>query len=64
MLDVEADSFKWHGNRHAWARDQARDRALRSLGWEIYRFTWDEYRADRVRVIDEIRDILLPRLRL
>lgn len=37
---VEAESFEFHSNRAALARDCERYNELGVLGWTVYRFTW------------------------
>lgn len=39
-LNVECDSYAWHGNREAMDRDRDRDNLLGLLGWKVLRFTW------------------------
>lgn len=39
---LEADSFAWHGNRQALARDARRYNLFAVNGWLVLRFTWDD----------------------
>lgn len=39
---LEADSFAWHGDRDALARDVVRYNALVAAGWRVLRFTWEQ----------------------
>ena len=41
-LALEADSYRHHGGRLAWARDHTRNNVLISLGWRIVPVTWDD----------------------
>lgn len=52
-LAIEADSFSCHGSRDAFYRDRDRDGFLRSLGWEVVRFTWSDTKrpAEMVRMV-------------
>ena len=37
---LEADSYEFHGTRHAFERDRRRDQLLRLAGYEPLRITW------------------------
>lgn len=39
---LEADSFEWHGGRHALARDARRYNQLVVHGWLVLRFSWED----------------------
>jgi very-short-patch-repair endonuclease len=41
-LGLEADSYRHHGSRQAWARDHRRNNLLIALGWRILPVTWDQ----------------------
>jgi len=41
-LALEADSYRHHAGRLAWARDHTRNAALASVGWRIIPVTWDD----------------------
>jgi len=41
-LGLEADSYRHHSGRLAWARDHTRNSVLVSLGWRILPVTWDD----------------------
>jgi very-short-patch-repair endonuclease len=41
-LALEADSYRHHAGRLAWARDHTRNTAVVSLGWRIVPVTWDD----------------------
>lgn len=41
-LAIEADSFEFHTDREAHARDCVRYNALTVAGWRVLRFTWDQ----------------------
>ena len=44
-LALEADSYRHHAGRLAWARDHTRNSAIVSLGWRIVPVTWDDLAA-------------------
>lgn len=48
---LEADSFEWHGNRQALARDARRYNLLVADGWLVLRFAWEDvmFEPDYVR---------------
>ena len=48
---LEADSFEWHGKRHALLRDCRRYNALVVNGWTVLRFPWEDvmFNPDLVR---------------
>lgn len=52
---LEADSFEWHGDRAALARDARRYNDLAVAGWLVLRFTWEDvmFHGDRVRAVLE-----------
>lgn len=43
---VEADSFEWHGDRAALARDTRRYNAFVVHGWLVLRFAWEDVMFD------------------
>ena len=55
MIDLEANGDKWHSTRRQVARDEERSEDLRSIGWNILGFSYDEVvhrpwvAADRIR---------------
>ena len=53
-LALEADSYRHHGGRLAWARDHTRNAVLVSLGWRILPVTW----GDMVETPDELIELL------
>lgn len=52
-LVVEADSFEWHGDRAALARDTRRYNKLVAAGWIVLRFCWEDvmFHPDHVRAV-------------
>lgn len=52
-MALEADSFEWHGNLQALAKDAHRYNLLVADGWLVFRFTWEQvmFRPDEVRRI-------------
>ena len=44
---LEADSFEWHGDRGALARDTRRYNAFTVNGWLVLRFAWEDVMFDQ-----------------
>jgi very-short-patch-repair endonuclease len=61
-LVVEADSYRWHGNRRAWQRDIERRNQMTALGWQIIQVTWADLTRNPDRIVGRLRDLLQPRL--
>jgi very-short-patch-repair endonuclease len=57
-LIVELDGYRAHAGREAFEADRARDVELKSLGYEVIRFTWRQLRTDPVGVASTIRVLL------
>ena len=55
---IEADSFRWHGDKGAWANDLRRRTLLARSGWRTLHFTWDDVHNRPEHVIREIRRAL------
>ncbi len=53
-LILEADSFAWHGDRQALARDAKRYNLLVADGWLVLRFSWEDVMFDP----DYVRSVL------
>lgn len=51
---LEADSFTWHGDRRALARDARRYHQLVADGWWVLRFAWEDVMFDP----DYVRSVL------
>lgn len=51
---LEADSFQWHGDRHALQRDAKRYNLLVVDGWLVLRFAWEDVMFDQ----DYVRCVL------
>ncbi len=54
-LVLEADSFEWHGDRRALARDARRYNLLIADGWLVLRFSWEDVMLDP----DYVRGVLV-----
>ena len=52
---LEADSFEWHGDRQALARDARRYNRLVADGWIVLRFSWEDVMLDP----GYVREVLL-----
>lgn len=52
---LEADSFEWHGDRHALARDARRYNLFVVHGWLVLRFSWEDvmFRPPEVKAVLE-----------
>jgi len=57
-LIVEADGFRWHGDRDAFERDRARDAELAALGLRVVRVTWRQLTEQPDAVIARLGAIL------
>ena len=57
-LVVETDGYQAHGGRQAFEDDRARDAFLRSLGYEVLRFTWRQLEDDPGSVLSVLRRYL------
>lgn len=55
---VEADGYRWHASRAAWARDRARLAELRRAGWTVVHVTQEDARRGFEEVIEELRELL------
>lgn len=65
LLGIEAQSLKWHMGRARWSYDLRRDRRLKSEGWTMLYYPWDDLHLSPKVVADEIqrmRDRLVLRL--
>lgn len=64
-LVVEVDSWTFHGRtRRAFDGDRARDRALLRDGWRVARFTDRQVLTAPATVVDDLRTLLAPTLRI
>jgi very-short-patch-repair endonuclease len=50
-LGVEADSFKYHGERRRWKRDLARRNRLVGAGWRLIHLTKEDLTRNRSRTV-------------
>lgn len=55
---IEADSFAWHGTRHALARDARRYDLLVANGYLVLRFAWEHVINDAAWVVAIVRKTL------
>jgi len=64
LIGVECQSWEWHGSPSDQARDAARKRRLRLLGWEIVDVWWSDLRRidDVVAEVQFLIDRRMPRL--
>lgn len=65
LLGIECDGALYHKHRAARERDRIREECLRRMGWNIYHIwstAWFD-RSLRTQIIEEIRGLVLERLR-
>jgi very-short-patch-repair endonuclease len=55
---LEADSYEFHGTRHAFERDRRRDQLLRLAGYEPLRITWRQLSRHPEQVEQLLRKVL------
>lgn len=58
-LIVEVDGFRYHGSRHAFERDRARDTDLAALGYTVVRVTWRQITEESHALIARIARALV-----
>jgi very-short-patch-repair endonuclease len=58
---LEADSFAWHGDRRALARDARRYNLLVAAGWLVLRFAWEDVMFDPDYVASVLRAVVAER---
>ena len=59
-LVIEAESFEFHGKRHALYQDSERYNAFAMKGWWVIRFSWEHVMFEA----DYVRDVLTRMVRL
>lgn len=59
LVDVELDGADHVVRMRKARRDRRRDRVLQAIGYEVLRYTWDDYVEDRAGMIAEIIRFLL-----
>ena len=59
---VEVDSWRWHGDRHAFESDTDRHARWVAQGWTVLRVTPKQIRDDPLLVISRIAAALTARL--
>jgi very-short-patch-repair endonuclease len=59
---IEAESHRWHSGPRAIDKDNDRYDELRALGWIVIRVTWHQLMNEPHKVIERVRDALLPQL--
>ena len=55
MVAIEADSFRWHSTKHAWARDRATRVELAALGWRVLPITWHDMVTRPMWVVEQVQ---------
>jgi len=56
-LGIEAHGLKWHMGRERWIKDLRRDRRMKTIGWTLLYFPWDDIQLEPRRVATEILEI-------
>lgn len=56
---LEADSYEFHGTRHAFERDRRRDQLLRLAGYEPVRITWQQLSRHPEQVEELLGELLV-----
>lgn len=54
-IAIEGESFEWHSDRQAFARDCERYSELAAADWLVLRFTWGQVRFRKDWVLDVVR---------
>ena len=57
-LIVEVDGWESHQTRSAFEEDRARDARLKTLGYEVLRFTWRQVENEARSVAGTVRALL------
>jgi very-short-patch-repair endonuclease len=60
MVAIEAEGYRWHSGREAWARDRVRTTRLASLGWRILYVTPMEAELGAPDLVRGLRNYLGP----
>lgn len=55
---VELDSWEAHGTRSAFREDRARDRTLRTAGYDVTRISWAQLEDEPAAVASDLRKLL------
>jgi very-short-patch-repair endonuclease len=55
---VELDSWEAHGTRSAFREDRARDRILRTAGYEVTRVSWAQLDDEPEAIASDLRELL------
>ena len=57
-LAIEADGFVYHSSPRKWRSDRERQNFLVSLGWTVYRVTWEDVTQRSSRIVADIVQLL------
>jgi len=57
-LIVEVDGWESHRTRSAFEQDRTRDARLKTLGYEVVRFTWRQLEREARTVARTVRELL------
>jgi very-short-patch-repair endonuclease len=61
---IELQSYRHHGDREAWEKDQARFGDFSALDWMLITVTYLQLKLEPQRVVERIRRVLQVRARL
>jgi hypothetical protein len=61
LLNLEADSFKWHTGRRDWRRELRKRNRLMRLNWRIRHVTYEEVTRHREAFIRDVKRLLHER---
>ncbi|MFI5025781.1 MAG: endonuclease domain-containing protein [Solirubrobacterales bacterium] len=59
-LVVETDGYRYHRGRQAFEDDRSRDLDLRSLGYDVLRFSYRQVSHEPGRIVAAVRDAIAP----
>lgn len=55
LVALEAQSYRYHGGRIAWSRDQSRIALLSSMGWRIVPVTWHDLVGSPQELLETVK---------
>ena len=57
-VGIETHGAVWHHGEERWKKDLARDRWLKSMGWSVLYYSWDDVHLSPAATEKEIRSFL------
>jgi len=58
-LVVECDGYEWHKDKDSFIRDRKRDRALKAVGYDVFRFSGSEIVRDPISCANELHKYII-----